>query len=125
MTLGDVWHGRQAWQALVQLKLPVRLAYRVGKYAGKVAREFASIETQRTALVRQYGEPAAGGTHQVTPDQMPAFEADIAELFAMEAELEPYPATMDELIEQVAEDDSNTLEPRLIPQLEPFFQASE
>lgn len=108
ITLGSLVAAVPALQRLAELRLPVKTAYHLAKLLRAVQQEAAEFETQRIALLKQYGEErdatlseqAQFGAARVTvvpAVQSEAFSTALKALTALEVDVPLQPLTLAEL----------------------------
>jgi hypothetical protein len=107
-TLAHLVDAYPALSRLAQLRLPVKVAYRVAKLLKAIGSEIKTFEEQRNALVIAHGaarpateaEIAATGQttiHEVDADKRAAFFAAVRELGGLEVQLAGEAITLEEL----------------------------
>ena len=88
-------------QSLVKLndkELPIRIAFRLGKFLKKIYEELALIEKYRKDLVKKYsnGEDKSGN-YEVIKDKEEDFKKEFSELLMEEIDIDFSPISISEL----------------------------
>ena len=91
MTLAQVMEAQPALERLSSERLPVKVAYRVGKLLRLVRPEAEQFVNQRNDLVRQFGESKPNGDVEVTAENRDAFFAKVNELATVEVQFDIEP----------------------------------
>jgi len=106
MTLGELVAAEESLTRLLEVRVSAPLAYRLAKVAKAVRAETKHFYEQRDDYIRELGEPvpadqATGGVGamRVKPDLVEEFLKRIAELSAVQAELDVRPLTLADLPE--------------------------
>lgn len=92
-----------ALQVLSQVALPVKTSFKVAKAAKSISSAIALVQSEREKLIEKHAQKDEAGVRKVNPDYTvplvdpKAFQADEAELLAIEQAVEFEPATLDEL----------------------------
>ena len=127
MKLAQIWNAQQTLQALLALKKPPKLAYRLMKYWKKVQVEIEACEQLRLKCVYDAAgvEPPAQVNLDPGSPEYASFMEKFQEAMQGESDLEWSGVTMDELIETLGDQVGNTLSENDLQHLEPFFTAPE
>lgn len=108
MTLGELMEAEDALTHLLELKLPVKLAYHVAKIARLVKVETTHFKTERDNFVKEFGEPDKDANGQemirVKPDRIADYMAKVIELSKVEASIAWKPLKLGDLTEITGQD---------------------
>ncbi len=98
-TLGELANAEPALKRLSEIRLPIKVAYQLGKLIRLAGVELADYHTRRDTLIRQLGEPNPADPTQVivTPANMPEFVKDMTSLGGEPVELSTTPLSIDSL----------------------------
>ena len=95
MKVGEIRDCCLVLSQIANKRLPVKLAYAVGRNLTKLSPEYETAETQRTKLCEEYaergddGKPVmVSGNYQIAADRAEEFQAQINDLFDMDVEVE-------------------------------------
>jgi hypothetical protein len=127
MKLANVFGGNAAVGRLATAKLPPKVAYRVLKFARKFEAEFAIVEKQRIALLRDATGAKENEEISLKPDdpKFAEFVEKFNEVLGMDSDLEVCPLKFDTLIDSLDLEDDNVLSAQDLAVLEPFFESDE
>jgi len=125
MKLSDVFIAQAAMGRLAILNMVPKVAYAVLKFAQKFDAEFAIVETQRLALIREIagvkdGEDAS--LEQGSPG-FDKFVVKFKEVLEVDSGLAPCPLKMDALLDAIEDVEGNTLSVQDIAMLEALFES--
>ena len=95
--LFDVNRAHPAMKKLLDQKLPVKAAFKLGRFVKALNDVYESLEEQRVALVEKYGTKLEDGSHKVTGEAVIQFQTEFGELLQVDAEVSTEPVTMDML----------------------------
>lgn len=87
VTLNQIYNNWDAVGRLSSLDLKVKQSYGLTRFIREARPHYDDIETQRTALVKQYGTEDAAGNIKVGLENYPEFIAEFTELLATEVEV--------------------------------------
>ena len=124
MKLGEILNGMGAWSQVVGLKLKPVIAYKLLKYVRKVEAEHSILQGQRTNKICELAgvEPGQAASLEAGTPEVLAFSLWLGELLEHESDLEKCSMTVDELLEHIQQDESNTLSISDIGTIEPFMK---
>jgi hypothetical protein len=99
LTLQQLMEAHTALGRLAQQPLPIRTAYAVARLLRALAPDATEFQQQRTALITRLGaprpprpeEPQGGDVIEVTPANQPEFQRTMAELLAVEVQIDHAP----------------------------------
>ena len=87
VTLAQIYNNWGAVGRLSSLDLKVKQSYGLTRFIREARPHYDDIETQRTALVKQYGTEDDAGNIKVGPEKYDEFMAEFTELLATEVEV--------------------------------------
>ena len=89
LTNGEIFSSREPLEALLQMKFPVAISFKLAKTASKVNDALKTIEGVRNGLINRYGAPNDLGQMWVAPDSanFEAFVKEFNDLMAIEVEV--------------------------------------
>jgi hypothetical protein len=116
-TLGELKTIESSLKKLLELQLPIKIAYRFSKALAKISKELALLNEQHSNLVRKYGiNNEETQEIRVSPENMEAFVAEFNELISEKIEVSMAPISIDSL------PDSLNITPFDMANLEKFFE---
>lgn len=122
LRLGDVWLARDAWAALIVLRMKHRIRYKLTKYYKGVAEDIAAIGVKHNEIINRVGKPDAGGRVSVksgTPEHA-EYIKEFSEYLNQDSELKRAPFDMDALDDGI-DVEGNAISANDLLLLEPFF----
>jgi hypothetical protein len=127
MRLANVFGGNAAVGRLATAKLPAKVAYRVLKFARKFEAEFAIVEKQRIALLRDATGAKENEEISLKTDdpKFAEFVEKFNEVLGTESDLALCPLKFEVLLDALESDDGNVLSAQDLAVLEPFFETDE
>ncbi len=84
-------------KSIQEVKLPVKIAYRIKRLVDKLAPILKSYEEKRVDLVKEMGEETKDGQYQVSADKIKAFMSKLGELQSVDEEIEFEPIKISEI----------------------------
>lgn len=107
--LGDIIGYEKNMVALLKVKLPVKVAYRLSKLSNKIASEIKTYREQEFALIKELGEVVLDeegketDNMKVAKENMPKYKEEIEKLFDLEVDIDFEPINITELGETTIE----------------------
>ncbi len=95
--LSSIVESTESLKAIQEVKLPVKIAYRIKRLIDKLSPILQAYEEKRAALVKEMGEEKEGGTMQVKAENIKPFLEKIQDLQTVEEEVEWEPIKISEL----------------------------
>ena len=89
LKLKDLNDVKRAFGTVLSKEIPVKLAYQMRKFSGKVMSEFKHLDTANNELIKKYGDPVKENPQQlqVPPERMETYLKEYAELLELEVDL--------------------------------------
>ena len=89
LTNGEIFASREPLEALLQMKFPVAISFKLAKTATKVNEALKVIEGVRNGLINRYGAPNDLGQMWVAPnsENFELFVKEFNDLLAIEVEV--------------------------------------
>jgi hypothetical protein len=112
--LGQIQKAQGAMSKLINMFMPIKVAFKVSRLAKAVNELLTTVEEQRKKLVEKLGKQQEDGSFTVTPNNVATFQEEFSSLLDETVELEWEPMSFGDLgdIKLSAVDVLN---------LEPFF----
>jgi hypothetical protein len=85
--LFDVNRAQPVLRKLLDQKMPIKVAFKLGRFVKALNEVYESLEAQRVALVEKYGEKLEDGSHKVAGENMVPFQAEFGELLQVDTEV--------------------------------------
>ena len=95
--LFDVNRAHPILKKLLTMELPIKIAFKLSRFAKAFNDVYESLEERRVALVEKYGEALPDGGHKVEGESVVPFQAEFGELLQLEADVACEPLNLDEL----------------------------
>lgn len=90
-TLGALVNAEPALIRLSEIRLPIKIAYQIGKLIRTIAGDIGDFHIQRDAFIRQYGGPAENNQITVLPEHISTFLLDMNELSSTSVTIDMQP----------------------------------
>ena len=88
MKLSTLVNSQQALKNLLELKLPIKVSYKISKLISRMEPDFKIFDEQKFALVKKLGLPTdTQGEWKVLPKNMTEFQEDLTKLLDVEVDL--------------------------------------
>jgi hypothetical protein len=99
LTLEQIVNSRSALERLMQVRLQSSIAFRIKRAVRQIEPELVDFETQRTQIVRKYGDETdpESGIWSIKPEHRQEYAAEIATLMAEEFRLDVQTLTVSQL----------------------------
>lgn len=90
MKLSSLVNSEKELSKLLDIKLPVKIAYKISKLVNKVKPELEIFDTQRNKLIKELGKQTNEETDEwtVLPENLSKFKEEITKLLNLEVNLE-------------------------------------
>lgn len=121
MKLSQILNSQEALNRILQIKLPVKISYKIGKMFSRIQPEIRTFEEKRVGLIKKLGtEDKVKQIWEVLPDNMAEFQQELNKLGDIEVNLG---FGVDKELEKIliADLGDAKLEPRDLIQLEWLF----
>jgi len=98
LKLSEIVNNVDSLKALQEIKLPIKVSYRLMRLVNKLDPVYKSYDDKRNELVKEFGDEDKDGNIAVKdPKKIKLFFAKLAELLAIEEEIDFTPFKIDEL----------------------------
>jgi hypothetical protein len=97
VTLGNIKTAEEALKKLLNMDLPIKSSFVLGKLVKEVNAELAHFEDERIKLVKKMGTEDGEGNFNVTQEKAGEFMSAYSELSDIEVELNYEPVSADDL----------------------------
>lgn len=96
LTLTTLVDGEQPLYRLLEVKLPIKVAYRLSKLANKIKKELTVFYEQRLNLYKQYGEcvDVVKDSWSIKPENISKFKEDLKQLSDEEVDIDIPPLSI-------------------------------
>ena len=96
--VNDVVGSVENIKSLLEIKLPVKVAYRISKLVNKLQPTLTVYEENRTKLIKEYGDVQEDGNTSVKdPEKLKLFAEELGKLLEVEEEIDFDKINVDEL----------------------------
>jgi hypothetical protein len=99
VNLRDLRAAQPAFQKLMNLDLPIKIAFKLSRIAKAVNDVYQDIERQREALVRKHGAEAEHGSFAVKPENIAVFTKELDDFLNEGIEVDIEPVSLDTIVE--------------------------
>jgi len=98
VTLEEILNASEGLKKILSADLPIKLAYRLGKYVKILNKELTNYEERRMDLIKKYGEPNDNGSeYKIKPENADKVMKDMMELHSIEVDLDVIPIKLSEI----------------------------
>ena len=97
ISLRKIVESEKGMAAILETKLPIKIAYRLTKLSNKIRAELAVYNEQRVALVKRLGEEKGKDSWEVKPENMVEFQEEFKKLLDEVVEIDFTPLKLAEL----------------------------
>jgi len=97
LSLKQIVESEKGMIAILETKLPIKIAYRLTKLSNKIRAELAVYNEQRVTLVKRLGEEQTKDNWQVKPENMKEFLEEFNKLQDEIVEIDFTPLKLEEL----------------------------